>query len=277
MTFCCIYLIVLPCRFKIIYMHYKHSAIEQITVPTLLLTVFKDIILFGIGIIDYFITYTALCQSIHRILATGCQLNQVTPATEISLIGTITDRDIAFGCIITLIHQIPIVHAEIVCLVCNIIDIGQTKTMRELMTHCTDAIQHLTIILFIRFIQNKFAATCISVTFDTIDGNASTLSRQLPFMWPYRIFIGTVRFRITGIYTINELYFAITIVITQRKIKVCICLSYSFFDHMSWSFIIATGIVGTIIRHHIVQSHNICHKEIGSELTIRLSYEVVTG
>ena len=137
------------------------------------------------------------------------------------MVGAITNRNITFGSVVTLVHYIPIVHTPVAALVCYIVYIVQPQAVRELVAYKTYSGKHPAHFGFVFFIVHKLAAAGIGIALYTIYVYCRCSVGKRPLVWPNSIVCRTIGFRITGIYAIDKFHFTVAIVVAFGEIETC--------------------------------------------------------
>ena len=132
------------------------------------------------------------------------------PSAKHFFITCISGRNETALIITAAAHQVPTAHS-IVSFATRVIEIGQSQTMRELVTDGSDTVDS---------IKSELAATRISIHGNAIYSHGLSVirCRQSPFVWPNRIGIIPRSLTVTGVENKNLIHFAVSVPIIVGKI-----------------------------------------------------------
>ena len=136
--------VVVPCLLVIIHMQHHDALGRQESVPAGLDTVFQQIILIGVGIVGHLHGCAAVgVERCHAVVGVFLGINQVHPAHEMALIGSVTCRTVTVVQVAAVVHDVPVAHAVGITAVSGI-EIGQAQAVTELVAEGAHAVNPCT-------------------------------------------------------------------------------------------------------------------------------------
>ena len=159
-------LVVLPNLEVEVYIHDQQPVSRQLLVPFHLLPVLQHVVFVAMAIVIHDVGVAAFLQRLHVGNNGVClQFDGFKPTSHPTLVAGVAGWAVAVTIIASSRHQIPDIQAYSTTVV-DVVEVGESKTVAELMTQCADATDATTAV--------ELAATGIGV-----DGYAIELDRSV--------------------------------------------------------------------------------------------------
>ena len=262
--------IVLPNLSVEIHIEDEHAAAWQFSVPSLLLTVFQQIILVRVGFVANHVDLRHVFERLHGLDGDVLgQFHWLHPSTGKLVETAEARRAETIAIVATPVHERPAAHAEI-SLIRNVIHVGQAKAVRELMADGADAVDGVVDALVGH-------GVCVDECAIQLQHLAEIAFLQVPFMGPNGGRIASAGLSPPGIDAHHLVYLAVAIPVIVVEVHQAVhgltCRSH----HLARAGIVASFIASVltvvlVIFGHLNRTH---HIEDEVELAITLLLEIV--
>ena len=123
----------------------EESRSRGIAVPFLLLVIVQDVAFAAVSTVVDDIGFGRIADALHALHGLGSgEFGEGHPSGKSALVGGVGTGRAATIVVATVVHQAPPTHTHIGLVIARgIVEVGQTQTVGELVTHRTDAIGHL--------------------------------------------------------------------------------------------------------------------------------------
>ena len=140
-----VHYVVCPCLIRIVHMGDEESRSRGIAVPFLFLVVVQDVAFAAIGTVVDDIGFGSIADALHPLHGLGSgEFGEGHPSRKSALVGGVGTGCAATVVVATVVHQAPPAHTHIGLVIARgVVEVGQTQTVGELVTHRTDAIGHV--------------------------------------------------------------------------------------------------------------------------------------